>query len=58
LLNSANPDVSYTLTGAEIIALVQAALAPGGDIGGAKTILAGFNEDGCSVDQQPRQTEE
>lgn len=54
LLNSANGNVNYSLTTAEILKLVQDALAPNGDIQGAKNILAGFNEDGCPIDQQPR----
>ena len=44
LLNATHPDVDYPLTAAEVIAIVQAALSPGGDVKAAKNILAGFNE--------------
>ena len=47
LLNAASPGVDYGLTEAEVIAMVQAALAPGGDIEGTKDTLQGFNEMGC-----------
>jgi hypothetical protein len=49
LLNAASSEVDYALTVAQVIALVQAAVAPGGDIEGTKNILAAFNEDGCPL---------
>lgn len=48
LLNATNPDIDYDLTVAEIVALVNAAMASG-DYNGAKDVLEGFNEQGCSV---------
>ena len=49
LLNASNPDVDSDFTVAEVIALVQAALAPGGDIEGTKNLLAAANEQGCPL---------
>ena len=49
LLNAASPDVDSEFTVAEVIAMVQAALAPGGDIEGTKNILAAANELGCPL---------
>ncbi len=43
LLNAAHPDVTYPLTELEVIALVQAALAPGGDVEGTKDLLESYN---------------
>lgn len=48
ILNAASADVDYDLTVAEIVELVNAALASG-DFEGAKDVLEGFNEQGCSV---------
>ena len=49
LLAAAHPDVNYNLTSTQIIAMVKAALAPGGDIEGTKNKLAAFNEQGCPL---------
>lgn len=49
LLNSANPDVSYEYSTAEVIALVQDAYATG-DFEGAKDALEYQNELGCPLD--------
>jgi hypothetical protein len=51
LLNSASPDVAYSLSTSAIIALVSNALNSGdpSEVNAAKSILAGFNEDGCSI---------
>jgi hypothetical protein len=51
LLNAAHPDVDYDMTTAEVIALVQTALASGDreDILAAKDTLAGLNEEGCPL---------
>jgi hypothetical protein len=48
LLNSANPDVSYAFTEAEVIALVQAAYASG-DFKDAKKLLEEQNQSGCPL---------
>jgi hypothetical protein len=49
LLNSSNPNVSYDLTTAEIIKLVQKAVSTN-DPEPIKDEFAGFNESGCSID--------
>jgi len=49
LLNAASADVDSEFTVAQVIALVQAALAPGGDIEGTKNTLAAANELGCPL---------
>jgi hypothetical protein len=49
LLNSASDGVSYNMSAAEVIAAVQAALAKGGNVERTKNILAGFDEQGCSL---------
>lgn len=49
LLNAANPHVNYGMTPQEVIALVQAALAPGGDVEGTKNLLCKLNERGCPL---------
>jgi len=49
LLNASHPGVSSDLTTAQVISMVQAALAPGGDIEGTKNKLAAFNEQGCPL---------
>ena len=55
LLNSASPDVSYSLSSSAIIDLVwNALLGDADDIQDAKNTLDTFNNDGCPVDQQPR----
>lgn len=48
LLNSASGDVSYDFSTAEVIALVQSAVASG-DYETAKNQLADFNEQGCPL---------
>ncbi len=55
LLNAASDGVNYALSVAEVIALVQSALAPGGDVEAAKNTLESHNEAGCPLDgNQPR----
>jgi uncharacterized repeat protein (TIGR01451 family) len=49
LLNASSPDVDSDFTTAQVIALVQAALGPGGDIEGTKNLLAASNEAGCPL---------
>jgi hypothetical protein len=51
-----HPDVSYSFTPPEVVALVNAALASGdpAKINNAKNQLAAANEEGCSIDQQGR----
>jgi hypothetical protein len=49
LLNAANPGVSYAYTESDIIAMVQAAYAPGGDVEVTKNLLAAQNEAGCPL---------
>jgi hypothetical protein len=44
LLSAAHPNIEYPLTISEVIAIVQAAYAPGGDFTDAKDILAPLNE--------------
>ncbi|HET7010254.1 MAG TPA: hypothetical protein VFI11_05715 [Anaerolineales bacterium] len=48
LLNSANPDVDYAYTTAEVIAMVQDAYATG-DFESVKDTLEGANESGCPL---------
>ncbi len=48
LLNAASADVAYDLSVDEIIDLVNRALASG-DVNGAKDLLEGLNEQGCTV---------
>lgn len=50
LLNAAHPDVDYPLTSAQVIALYQAAIAPGGDLDAAKATLQSANEATCPLD--------
>ena len=47
LLSAGDPDVEFQLTEAEVVGLVQSALAPGGDVEGTKNFLAMHNELGC-----------
>jgi hypothetical protein len=50
LLNSSNPDVESDFTTAQVIALVQDAVAPGGvTIEEAHQLLAAANEQGCPL---------
>jgi hypothetical protein len=51
LLNAASPDVDYGMTTAEVISLVQGALASGDreEILAAKDTLADLNEAGCPL---------
>ncbi|WP_291992060.1 SdrD B-like domain-containing protein [Candidatus Accumulibacter sp. ACC003] len=49
LLNAANGNVDYAYTKAEIIAMTQAALDPGGDISGTKDLFAAQNELGADL---------
>jgi hypothetical protein len=51
LLNSENPNVSYSLSSDAIVQLVWDAFESGdkSSVNAAKSILAGFNEDGCSI---------
>lgn len=49
LLNSSHSSVGYGMTPSQVIALVKAALAPGGDIEGTKNKLAALNERGCPL---------
>jgi hypothetical protein len=50
LLNSSNPDVASDFTTAQVIALVQDAVAPGGvTIEEAHQLLAAANEQGCPL---------
>jgi hypothetical protein len=49
LLNAASPDVAYALSEQQVIALVQAAFMPGGDVEGTKDQLEMFNEQGCPL---------
>ena len=51
LLNSENPDVQYSLSSDAIVQLVWEALDSGEPnlVNAAKSTLAGFNEDGCSI---------
>ena len=50
LLNASNPDVESDFTAAEVIALVQDAIAPGGiTIEQAHQLLAAANEQGCPL---------
>lgn len=48
LLNASSPDVSYAYSAAEVIALVQSAVASG-DYETAKDLLASENEQGCPL---------
>jgi hypothetical protein len=48
LLNSAHPGVAYPLTSADVITLVQNAVATG-DYETTKDLLAGYNEAGCPL---------
>ena len=48
LLNASNPDVDSDFTTAEVIALVQEAIATG-DFERIKNILAAANEQGCPL---------
>ncbi len=48
LLNASHPDVSYDLTAAEVIAIVQAA-HDSGDFDSAKNMFQGFNEQFCPI---------
>jgi hypothetical protein len=50
LLNANSGDVDYPLSAAEVVALVNDALASG-DFEGAKNTLEGYNELGCTVDK-------
>ena len=50
LLNAASPDVASAFTEAEIINMVQAACAAGGDIEGTKDLFEAENEAGCPLD--------
>ena len=47
-LNASSPDVSYSYSAAEVIALVQSAVASG-DYETAKDLLASENEQGCPL---------
>ena len=49
LLSAGDPDVEFQLTEAEVVGLVQSALAPGGDVEGTKNFLAMLNELGCPL---------
>lgn len=49
LLNAAHGSVEYPMTPNEVIDLVQDALAPGGDINGAKSLLADANSAYCPI---------
>ncbi|HKG94779.1 MAG TPA: hypothetical protein VKA84_22890 [Gemmatimonadaceae bacterium] len=49
LLNAAHPSVGYNLTPSQVISMVQAAFAPGGDIEGTKNKFEAFNEQGCPL---------
>ena len=48
LLNASNPDVASDFTTAQVIALVQDAVASG-DFETAKNLLAAANEQGCPL---------
>jgi hypothetical protein len=48
LLSASSPDVSYAYSAAEVIALVQSAVASG-DYESAKDMLASENEAGCPL---------
>jgi hypothetical protein len=48
LLNASSPDVDSDFTTAQVIALVQAAVASG-DFETAKNLLAASNEAGCPL---------
>ena len=48
LLNASNPDVDSDFTAAQVIALVQEAVASG-DFETAKDLLAAANEQGCPL---------
>ena len=54
LLNAESGGVDYALSVQEVIALVQAAVGPGGDIEGTKNHLEGFNEQGCPLGRPER----
>ncbi len=50
LLNASSPDVDFDFTVAQVIAIVQSGIAPGGlTIEQAKNMLAEANEDGCPL---------
>ena len=49
LLNAASAGVDYGMTVEQVIAAVQQALAPGGDVEGTKDLLESFNEQGCPL---------
>lgn len=49
LLNAASSEVDYALREAQVILLVQQALAPGGDIEGTKDLLEQYNSSGCPL---------
>ncbi|HKX45700.1 MAG TPA: hypothetical protein VJP77_03290 [Planctomycetota bacterium] len=49
LLSAGDPDVDFQLTEAEVVGLVQSALADGGDVEGTKNLLAMLNELGCPL---------
>ena len=49
LLNAAHDEVDFGLSTSQVIAMVQAAVAPGGDVEGTKNIFAALNERGCPL---------
>ena len=49
LLNAASAGVDYGMSVEQVIAAVQQALAPGGDVEGTKDLLESFNEQGCPL---------
>ena len=53
VLSAAHPDVDYPLTVAEIVDMVNDAYSGLADVEDMKDVLAGFNEAGCSISQNP-----
>lgn len=54
LLNAASSAIDYPLTVDEVIDLVQAALAPGGDIEAARAYLVELNDLDCPYEHHSR----
>ena len=52
-MNASSPEVSYDLSVAGVIAVVQDAYAPGGDFEAAKDTLEVLDEQGCPTNGKP-----
>ena len=53
VLSAAHPDVDYPLTVDEIVDMVNDAYSGLADVEDTKNVLAGFNEQNCSISQNP-----